>query len=270
MQTEKRSVKQTLEDERNEILGQLEDWLETPMLVLGFLWLLLLVLELTTGLSQFLETVGTLIWIIFIFDFAIKFTLAPRKFTYVKDNWLTVIALAVPALRVFRILRVVRLLRVARAARGLRLLRVVTSVNRGMKALGASMGRRGMGYVVALTAVVTLSGAAAMYAFENDTAGGFSSYGAALWWTAMLVTSIGSEYWPRTAEGRVLCFLISVYGFAVFGYMTAALASFFIGRDAENQHAEIAGAEPVRELHAEIAALQADVKVLLSRRLAEE
>jgi voltage-gated potassium channel len=270
VQTTNHAVKKTIENERNEILGLLEDWLETPMLVLGFVWLLLLVLELTTGLSEFLETVGTIIWIIFILDFAIKFTLAPHKLTYLKKNWLTAIALVVPALRVFRLLRVVRLLRVARAARGLRLVRVVTSVNRGMKALGATMGRRGMGYIVALTMVVTVSGAAAMYAFENDISGGFNSYGAALWWTAMLITSIGSEYWPQSAEGRALCFLISLYGFAVFGYVTATLTSFFIGRDAENQDGEIAGTESVKELRDEIAALRADIEVLLSRKPAGE
>lgn len=270
MDTTDRSVKQTLENERTEIVGQLEDWLETPMLVLGFVWLLLLVVELTTGLSELLETVGTVIWIIFILDFAIKFTLAPHRLTYLKDNWLTAIALVVPALRVFRIIRIVRLVRVARAARGLRLLRVVTSINRGMKALGASMGRRGVGYVIAVTGVVTLAGSAAMYAFENDVSGGFNSYGAALWWTAMLITSIGSEYWPRTAEGRVLCFLISLYGFAIFGYVTATLTSFFIGRDAENQHGEIAGAESVKALHAEIAALRAEIETVLTRKPAEE
>ena len=270
MQTTNRSVKQTLENERNEILSQLEDWLETPMLVLGFVWLLLLVLELTTDLSEFLETIGTVIWIVFILDFAIKFTLAPHKLTYLRENWLTTIALALPALRVFRIFRMIRLLRVVSAARGLRLVRVVTSVNRGMKALGATMGRRGMGYVVTLTAIVTLSGAAAIYAFENDVSGGFNSFGGALWWTAMLITSIGSEFWPRTAEGRVLCFLISLYGFAVFGYVTATLTSFFIGRDAEDQNGEIAGAESVKELRDEITALRAEVKVLLSRTLPEE
>lgn len=109
-----------------------------------------------------------------------------------------------------------------------------------------------------------------MYAFENDVAGGFNSYGAALWWTAMLITSIGSEYWPRSAEGRALCFLISIYGFAVFGYVTATLTSFFIGRDAEDQHGEIAGAESVKELRDEIRALRAEVQVLLRQKLAEE
>ncbi|MDQ3666297.1 MAG: ion transporter [Acidobacteriota bacterium] len=264
MHTTNNSTKRALDDERSEVLQQLEDWLETPMLVLGFVWLALLVIELTWGLSPLLETIGTVIWIIFIIDFAVKFTLAPHKLAYLKSNWLTAIALAVPALRVFRIARVIRLLRVARAARGLRLVRVITSLNRGMKALGASMGRRGFGYVIALTAVVTLSGAAGMYALENEIPGGLNSYGMALWWTAMLMTSIGSEYWPQTAEGRVLCFLLSLYGFAVFGYVTATLATFFIGRDAEDQEAEIASAQSIKELRAEIAALREEMRLLLS------
>ena len=59
----------------------------------------------------------------------------------------------------------------------------------------------------------------------SEVEGGFTSYGDALWWTAMLTTSIGSEFWPKSPEGRILCFLLSVYGFAVFGYITAAFAS---------------------------------------------
>ncbi len=44
---------------------------------------------------------------------------------------------------------------------------------------------------------------------------------------------MGSDYWPRTPEGRILCLLLALYAFAVFGYVTATLASYFIGRDAE-------------------------------------
>src|SRR5690606_9988450 len=135
-------------------------------------------------------------------------------------------------LRIIRVVSVVRLLRTARAARSLRLLRVVSSTNRGMKALRASMGRRGLGYVVALTVLVTLAGAAGMYTFERDGTNGFDSFGVALWWTAMIMTTLGSDYWPQTAEGRVLALLLALYAFAVFGYVTASLATFFIGRDA--------------------------------------
>jgi voltage-gated potassium channel len=99
----------------------------------------------------------------------------------------------------------------------------------------------------------------------NEAPAGLNSYGAAVWWTAMLLTSIGSEYWPKTPEGRVLCFLLSLYGFAVFGYVTAALASFFIGRDAESGETELVSAKPIKELRAEIAALHEELCALRTK-----
>jgi voltage-gated potassium channel len=262
MKTEDVSTEQEVNNERNEIVNRLENWLETPMIVLGFLWLALLIVELRWGLNLFLEMLGTVIWGIFILDFVVRLVIAPHKVSYLKSNWLTVIALIVPALRILRIVRVLRVLRVARAARGLRLLRVVTSLNRGMKAISASFGRRGFGYILALTLIVNLAGAAGMYAFEHEMPRGFDSYGAALWWTAMLLTSMGTEYWPQTAEGRVLCFLLSLYGLAVFGYVTAALASYFIGRDADAEDAELVSAKPLKELRGEIAALHEELRAL--------
>ncbi|HVF87446.1 MAG TPA: ion transporter [Pyrinomonadaceae bacterium] len=250
---------QTLADNRREILTQLEEWLETPMLVLGFVWLALLVWELIWDLNPILETISLVIWIIFILNFVVEFTLAPHKLDYLKRNWLTAISLVLPALRVFRLARVLRLLR---GARGLRLVKVVGSLNRGMRALGASMNRRGLGYVITLTTIVTLAGAAGMYAFENDNAegGGLNTYGEALWWTAMIMTTMGSAYWPQTAEGRVLCLILAMYAFAVFGYVTATLATFFIGRDAESDEAEVAGAKSLEALRAEIRMLREELR----------
>ncbi|MBA3893078.1 MAG: ion transporter [Gemmatimonadales bacterium] len=242
--------------ERLAVLAQLEEWLEIPMQVLGFVWLGLLVFELTQGPSPLMAAISTGIWIIFILDFALRLTLAPDRSTYLRRNWLGVLSLLVPALRVLRIARAVRVLRATRAVRGIRLVRVVGTVNRNMRALGRSMGRRGFGYVAALTLVVVLAGAAGMYALEQEgPAGGFRDYGTALWWTAMVMTTMGSEYWPRTGEGRVLCLLLAIYAFTVFGYVTAALATYFIGRDAEDREGEIAGANAVEALRAEIAAL---------------
>lgn len=250
--------------ERSRVLRDLDDWLETPMIILGFVWLALLVVELVRGLGPVLETLGTVIWAVFVVDFAVKLALAPDKLRYTRRQWLTALSLLAPALRVLRITRVVRASRLARLPRGLRLVRVVGSLNRGMRALAAAMGRRGFGYAVVLTAVVVVAGAAGMYAFERDPSGaaGFASFGDALWWTAMLVTTMGSDFWPRTGEGRALCLLLALYAFAVFGYVTATLASFFIGRDAERDDGEIAGAHAVHALRTEIAGLRAEVAAL--------
>lgn len=247
--------------ERLAVLAQLEEWLELPMQVLGFAWLGLLVIELTQGLSPLLAATSTGIWIIFILDFALRLTLAPDRGAYLRRNWLAVLSLIVPALRVLRIARVVRVLRAARAVRGIRLVRVVGTVNRNMRALTRSMGRRGFGYVSALTLVVTLAGAAGMFTLEQAApGGGFQDYGAALWWTAMIMTTMGSEYWPRTGEGRVLCMLLALYAFAVFGYVTATLATYFIGREAEDREGDIAGAQAIEALRGEIAALATELR----------
>jgi voltage-gated potassium channel len=259
---ENEAVRRRIKEERQSLVAQLEDWLETPMLILGFVWLALLVYELIWNLSPALELAGTIIWIIFILDFGLKFLLAPDKSDYLKTNWVTALSLIVPALRVFRIFRVFRVLRAARAVRGLRLFRVLTSLNRGMKSLGASFGRRGFGYVVALSVIVTFAGAAGMLAFENETPNGIKTYGDALWWTAMMITTIGSEYFPQTIEGRVLCFVLALYGFAVFGYVTASLATYFVGRDAENAESEMVGASDINALRGEIAQLREEVRLL--------
>jgi voltage-gated potassium channel len=257
-----------LERERSEVLQQWEDWLEMPMLVLGFAWLVLFIVELVWGLNPLLEAIGTLIWIVFIVDFCIQFLLAPRKLFYLKHNWLTAFSLFIPALRTFRIVQVVRPLQSVRAIRGLQLLRVMIRTNKGMRVLAASMGRRGFGYVVGLTAIITLIGAAGMYAFEHELPDGtITDYATALWWTAMVMTTIGSDYFPKTAEGRTLCFLLALYAFAVGGYVTATLATFFVGQDAESDDAELAGAKSIQALQAEITALRTEIQALARRDL---
>jgi voltage-gated potassium channel len=249
-----------IESERWSILRRLEAWLEKPMIVLAFIWLALFIVEVVWGLSPLLEGIGTFIWILFILDFAARFLIAPRKLAYLKTEWLTGVSLLVPALRAFRIVRVMRLARVASAGRGLRVLRVVSTFNRSMHALGKSMGRRGLGYVAGTTLIVLIAGGAAMYAFENNPGGkGLNSYGNALWWTAMLMTTIGSEFWPQTPAGKLLCLLISIFSLGVFGYLTAALATFFVGRDAEDDEAELVGTKQIAELKDEIRALREEL-----------
>ena len=222
------------EQERREALEVVEQWLEKPMLLLGFLWLVLFILELVYGLNRVLAGLGLAIWILFILEFALRFALAPDKLSYLRKSWLTLIALAVPALRILRIARLAALVRTASAARGIRFVRLITSLNRGINSARRGARSKGAWYVFALTVMVTLTGAAGMYAFEGEARadGHFlSSYGEALWWTSMIMTTMGSEWWPRTVEGRLLCILLSLYAFAMFGYVTATLASFFIGQD---------------------------------------
>jgi voltage-gated potassium channel len=262
---DKLPLAQTVEDDtsvetRFATLAALEDWLEEPVAWLGLVWLVLLVVEYLWGLNPLLDALVYIIWGVFIFDFGLRLLLAPDRIRYLRTNWLTVVSLLLPALRALAFLRAARLARLARALRGARLVRIVSSVNRGMHTLRAFLGRRKFGYVLALTALVTAAGAAGMWSFENSAvaAGGFDDFGDALWWTAMLMTTVGSEYWPQTAEGRTLTVLLAVYAFSVFGYLTASLASYFIGREAANPGSEAARQPRLESIEARLKALEAD------------
>ena len=253
-----------LESQRFESLQQIEAALERPMTILAFVWLVLVVVEFTVGLSPFLDALNIAIWVVFVLHFALEFIIAPRKLAYLRRNWLTAVSLLLPALRVVRLARVVRVMRVAR---GVRLVRVVSSANRGMRTLGRVMGRRGLSYVIALTVLVNLLGAAGILAFEREAANGaIAGYGSALWWTAMTLTTMGADYFPLTPEGRVLGLLLAIYGFAVFGYVTASIASFFVARDAEEGESELAGTAQIEVLRGEVATLSRRVEALLQQQ----
>ena len=232
------------------------------MAVLAAVWLGLFVVELLGGSTPVVEAIGLAIWMTFVLEFTLRLLLAPRRKSFLRRNWATALSLVLPAFRILRFARVVRLLRFGRTVRALRVARLLTSFNRGMRALGATMRSRGFAYVVTLTAFVLLLGAAGMFAFEHEAANGraFTTYGESLWWTAMLLTTMGSESWPQSAEGRLICLGLSVYAFAVFGYITATLASFFVGRDAGRER------DRTQRLDAKLE----DIRRLLSERAAGE
>lgn len=242
------------------LLRQLDRWLETPLLVLSFVWLSMLIAELCGVDNPVLSDASTAIWILFVVDFGMRMLVAPRPLLYLRRNFLTALALALPALR---LLRISPALRAFSRVPGSRLVRIVTSVNRARGSVAAFFEKSRLGYVATLTLVITFVGAGGMYAFEAPVAGDqLPTFGAALWWTAMLLTSIGSEYWPHTGEGRILCLLLSLYGFSVFGYLTAALATHLVGREAERPDGELAGANEIHGVMAELKALRAEIQSL--------
>ena len=99
-----------------------------------------------------------------------------------------------------------------------------------------------------------------MLAFEGaGPHSAFSGFGEALWWTAMIVTTLGSDYWPKTTEGRLLTLLLSIYAVGVFGYLAASLASYFVGKDSRGQ-ASAADAEALIQLRAEISKLRHEIR----------
>jgi voltage-gated potassium channel len=243
----------------------IEAWLEIPIILLGAVWLILLFIELVWGLSPFLEHLGILIWIIFIIDFAIRLILAPKKLAYLRSNWFTAVSLLVPALRVLSLFRLTQVIKLARLSGSIRLMKILGSVYRSMNALRRGFSRHGFGYIIILTIIVIVIGAAGMLQFEKNVPdpSGIHSYAEALWWTAMIMTTVGSAYWPTTTEGRILCFFLALYAFGIFGYITARFAAFIVGRDSASGGAAVANENSLNILRTDISAMDQKLNLLI-------
>lgn len=79
----------------------------------------------------------------------------------------------------------------------------------------------------------------------------------------MILTTMGSSYWPVTTEGRLLCLILSIYAFTIFGYITAGFASFLIGQD--RHRPSTSEANELRALRLEVVELRRDLKKRTAR-----
>ena len=242
MTVDEDDAREPIHEARASLLEQIHDAVDGVMVLLSAAWIGLLVVEFVgDGLPPSLDAAVWVIWGVFVADFVVEFTIAPQKRRYLRAHWLTVVSLLLPAFRILRLASALRALRAARVVRGVGLLRLLTSVNRGLASLRATAARRGVGYLIAATALVMIVGAAGMAFFETPaaltgdaatprTSSPLRDYGEAFWWTAYAMTT-GAPSEPATGEGKLLGWLLSLYGLGVFGYLTATLASHFIERD---------------------------------------
>ena len=252
----------SVRSERLELLAHVQAALEPLMVVLGVVFLGLLVvefsaIELSAAQRRWSSRAQWTIYGFFVVDFLVRFMIAPSKLRFLRENWLTALSLVIPALRPLRALRA------ARALRSIRLVRLLSGANRGMRTLRRVARGRQFAYVGALTVLVVVLGAAGAWSFERDATGApIGSFGDALWWAATLVTTINGEKYVVSPEARIIGVLMRLFAVSVFGYVTASIASYLVGREAE----ERARGDDVDSVRAELVALRREV-VLLRREL---
>jgi voltage-gated potassium channel len=245
--------------------------LQTPMLLLSFVWLTVTLIELVNGITPLLLWLGTSIWFLFILFFCIRLFSVPSKVAFLKRNWLFIFALIFSVLRVIPFLQKFTVARAMTATFSMQVVWIFASADFGLRSLRRAMGRRGAGYAIALTFVVIIVGAAGMLYFENDSPDpqGIHTYSKAIWWTAMQITNIGSGYRPVSNGGHVLCLGISIYAAAMFGYLTAMLATMFVDRDAKDPKSAIASENSIQELQREIVQLRKLIEESLGKQVIE-
>ena len=158
-------------------------------------------------------------WIVFLVDFVEH----ERRLVHYVGTWLGKFDLLVVVLTApwFLLLpgsggRFVLVIRLARLAR---LVMATTGARRLFERLGK---------VALFAVIVVFLGAFIGYGAEHTTNPGFKTYGDALWWAIVTLTTVGyGDIVPQTTAGRIDGVFIMITGVAILGLLAGSLASFF-------------------------------------------
>lgn len=197
-------------------------------------------------------------WLVFLVDLVVR----ERRLVHYLGTWLGRFDLVVVVLTApwFLIVgtgtgKFVILIRLARVGR-------VVMATRGARRLFERLG------AVAVVAIgVVIVGAAVAYRAEHATNPDFKTFGDALWWAVVTLTTVGyGDIVPETTAGRVDGVMIMIAGVSVLGLLAGSMASFFdLGTSTSTSASTRTSDEtPARyATAAEIAALQAQVTRLV-------
>jgi voltage-gated potassium channel len=151
----------------------------------------------------------------------------------------------------------------------LRLARVVRLVvaTQGTRRLMERLGR-----VAMLAAGVLVAGSLVAYHAEHHTNPEFATFGDALWWGIVTLTTVGyGDIVPKTTTGRWAGVMIMLTGIAVLGTLAGSLASFFRLDEAKPKAGigpkdETTSDDPtLRDLVSEVSALRVQLEALAER-----
>ena len=200
--------------------------------------------DLPGWLRTTLHVVTVIAWPVFLADYLFRLALAEHRWQFVRRNWIDGVAVVLPLLRPLRILSLIRVARVIDR-------RLTTSLH----------GRVAAYVTLTSSLVVFMASLAALDAERNAPRATITTFGDALWWAFTTITTVGyGDRYPVTGQGRLVAVLLMLAGIALLGVVTAAVASWFVGRVTEAAQAQ--DDEDDAALRAEVHALADEVRRL--------
>ena len=223
---------------------------ELPMLVLTIVMIPVLILPYvihhpSAKTQSLLDAADYFIWAVFLFEYLVRLTLAPRRWHFVTHNWADLVIVAVPMLRPLRLIRSIRVLR------ALRLSRLSALVGEGTQKAKRSLHARATGYVIVITTALILVTSVVVLDLERDVKGAnIKSFGDALWWAVSTVFTVGyGDRYPVSAGGRAVATVLMMCGIGLIGVIAAAVAAYFVGEGSAARQT-VEDAEVLRRLEA--------------------
>jgi voltage-gated potassium channel len=226
--------------------------------------------------DPFSIAVGIVSWLVFLIDLIVRVRWLNRYLSTGMGRFdLAIVVLTAPwfLLPGAQAGGIVVVLRLARLAR-------LVVASRGARHLFARLGR-----VAVVAGLITLLAAISAYHAEHPVNSEFATFGDALWWGIVTLTTVGyGDIVPETTTGRLAGVAIMFTGIAVLGLLAGSLASFFRLEPSKSTDQDGDGATPdattgasdhsddaneadidLRDVYAEIRSLRAAVDHLTDR-----
>jgi len=186
-----------------------------PMAVLGLIYLAAYSFQVVnrendTLVGQ-LEVLSLIILIVFAADVIFRFLLSKDSIKFIRSNWLEILSLALPFLRVLRVFRFVIAIR-------------------GMKGFFQSRMNATGAYVLLLVPLTWFTGAVAVLDAESTNPNALiTNLRDALWWSLSTITTVGyGDRYPTTLEGELVAGVLMITGIALFSAGAGIFASWIL------------------------------------------
>ena len=190
-------------------------------------------LHLPPEISTLLDRIDSLICVVFLGDFVVRFRRAPSKLAFMKWGWIDLVS-SIPAydfLRWGRMVRLVRIVRILRAFRSARHLTAFLYRNRTRSLVGTAI-------LVAL--VLLIFSCIAILAFEDGKDANIQTPFDSLWWAVSTMTTVGyGDKYPVTTEGKLVAMVLMVVGVGLFGVLTGLFARLFVDPELRREDSDI-------------------------------
>lgn len=200
--------------------------------------------DMAVWLRDLCDAFAWITWAMVAVDYVVRISLASDRKRYFIRNLFSLVVVLLPMLRPLRVLRLVTLLSAMNRRASTRLRGKVTTY-----AIGGSL------------LLIYCGGVAVLEAERGSPGASIATIGDALWWAITTMTTVGyGDYYPVTAEGKVIAAGLMVSGIALLGAVTATLASWLV--DAVQTSEQDQTAVLLRELadmRADMAALRAEL-----------
>ena len=219
----------------------IEKWdqvLRKPLLIAGIVFLIayatpIIWPEIPNGIHDMCTWTQTIIWMVYLVDYVVSLCLTPTKFQWFKGNLFNLLAVILPMVR------------------PLRAIRALVALALATKQTGGANKQRSFLVSVSTTAFATwlVAGLAITDAERGMPGANIQSVIDGWWWSISTLTTVGyGDAYPVTTTGRLVGIAVMASGIALFGTLTAGIASYFVSLFENDQQETMSALTEDREL----------------------